>query len=233
MASIVTFLTGADNDHNPFYLEQFNEDSAYTCDEFHCLDACEVDKIIHGGPPGFATIDDELEALETDADSHHRGNIEAACAQAKRYMESTTGCGSVVKNEMAIAFLNSDIWSRLRRDRQHSHSHSSSSSSSEEDMPGPCYAHFDTRYAIGTHAAGWDEIEEFSTSAAHGFYIHDNEYTMAAAQELRDCISYRCCPTGTLITWWNQAIAGTTCKITQGKYGTTDTAFADHDALAD
>jgi len=134
---------------------------------------------------------------------------------------------------MAIALLNSDIWSRLRRDRQHSHSHSSSSSSSEEDMPGPCYAHFDTRYAIGTHAAGWDEIEEFSTSAAHGFYIHDNEYTMAAAQELRDCISYRCCPTGTAYTWWNQAIAGTTCKITQGKYGTTDTAFADHDALAD
>ena len=28
IASIVTFLTGADDDHNPFYLEQFNEDSA-------------------------------------------------------------------------------------------------------------------------------------------------------------------------------------------------------------
>ena len=39
------------------------------------------------------------------------------------------------------------------------------------NTPGPCYAHFNTRYAIGTHAAGWDEIEEFSTSAAHGFYV--------------------------------------------------------------
>ena len=106
-------------------------------------------------------------------------------------------------------------------------------------MPGPCYAHFNTRYAIGTHAAGWDEIEEFSTSAAHGFYvsvkvqerfrlvlfvksffqIHDNEYTMAAAQELRNCISFRCCPTQVgdppaAVTWWNPTIAGTSCKVT-------------------
>jgi len=105
-------------------------------------------------------------------------------------------------------------------------------------MPGPCYAHFNTRYAIGTHAAGWDEIEEFSTSAAHGFYIHDNEYTMAAAQELRNCISFRCCPTQVgdppaAVTWWNPTIAGTSCKVTTGKYGATDAAFANHDALSD
>ena len=140
-----------------------------TCDEFHCLDACEVDKVIWGGPPGTALTGlDELEALETGTTSHRRGNVEAACAQAKRYIESTT-CDASIKNEMAIAFLNSDIWSRLHRDRRHSST--SSSSSSEEHTPGPCYAHFNTRYAIGTHAAGWDEIEEFSTSAAHGFYV--------------------------------------------------------------
>ena len=28
IASIIAFLTGSDNDHNPFYVEQFNEDSA-------------------------------------------------------------------------------------------------------------------------------------------------------------------------------------------------------------
>jgi len=235
IASIITFLTGSDNDHNPFYLEQFNENSAYSCDEFHCLDACEVDKIIMGGPPGSALVGtDELEAVQTNGTSHHRGNVEAACAQAKRYMESTT-CDATIKNEMAIAFLNSDIWSRLHRDRRHSSS--SSSSSSEEDTPGPCYAHFSTRYAIGTHSAGWDEIEEFSTSAAHGFYIHDNEYTMAAAEQLRNCISYRCCPTSTdgagAVTWWNKSIQGTTCKLTNGKYGSTDVAMTDHDATSD
>ena len=108
-------------------------------------------------------------------------------------MESAT-CASTSKNEMAIAILNSDIYSRLRHDtNHHSSSSSSSSSSSEEtlgyiffsslftffefiqslflDTPGPCFAHFTTRYAIGTHAAGWDEIEEFSSSAAHGFYV--------------------------------------------------------------
>ena len=31
---------------------------------------------------------------------------------------------------------------------------------------GPSYAHFTIRYNIGTHAAGWDKIELFSSSAA-------------------------------------------------------------------
>ena len=56
------------------------------------MDACEVDKIINGGPPGAASIDDELENIQTNGTSHRRGNVEAACAQAKRYMEGTTGC---------------------------------------------------------------------------------------------------------------------------------------------
>ena len=83
------------------------------------MDACEVDKIINGGPPGSALPagDDELENIQTNGTSHRRGNVEAACAQAKRYMEGTTGCGAVVKNEMAIGFFNSDIWSRLDRDK--------------------------------------------------------------------------------------------------------------------
>merc|ERR1712223_2305182 len=125
IASIVTFLTGADDDHNPFYLEQFNEDSAYTCDDFTCLQACQVDQIIHGGPAGSTTVNDtEIEPLQTGETSHRDGNVEAACAQAKRYMESAT-CAST-------------------------------STSSEEtlDTPGPCFAHFTTRHAIGTHAAG-------------------------------------------------------------------------------
>jgi len=231
IASIVTFLTGADDDHNPFYLEQFNEDSAYTCDDFTCLQACQVDQIIHGGPAGSTTVNDtEIEPLQTGETSHRDGNVEAACAQAKRYMESAT-CASTSKNEMAIAILNSDIYSRLRHDtNHHSSSSSSSSSSSEEtlDTPGPCFAHFTTRYAIGTHAAGWDEIEEFSSSAAHGFYIHDNEYTMAAARELRNCISTRCCST-TYLT----ALTATSCKMTNGKYGQTDVEFAGHAALTD
>ena len=48
---------------------------------------------------------------------------------------------------------------------------SSSSSESWEHGQAPCYAHFDTRYAVGTHAAGWNEIKKFSSRAARGFYV--------------------------------------------------------------
>ena len=76
---------------------------------------------------------------------------------------------------MAIAILNSDVHFEHNIDSESDeHSSSSSSSSSSESWEhgqGPCYAHFDTRYAVGTHAAGWDEIKKFSSSAAHGFYV--------------------------------------------------------------
>ena len=76
---------------------------------------------------------------DTNWDTNYKGNIlgnvEAACAQAKRYMESAT-CASTSKNEMAIAILNSDIYSRLRHDTNHHSSSSSSSSSSSEETLG-------------------------------------------------------------------------------------------------
>ena len=50
-------------------------------------------------------------------------------------MESAT-CASTSKNEMAIAILNSDIYSRLRHDTNHHSSSSSSSSSSSEETLG-------------------------------------------------------------------------------------------------
>ena len=60
---------------------------------------------------------------------------------------------------------------------------------------------------------------------------------MAAAEQLRNCISYRCCPTSTdgagAVTWWNKSLQGTVCKKTDGRYGATDADMADHDALVD
>ena len=60
---------------------------------------------------------------------------------------------------------------------------------------------------------------------------------MAAAEQLRNCISYRCCPTWTdgagAVTWWNKSLQGTVCKKTDGRYGATDADMADHDALVD
>lgn len=120
------------------------------------MDACEV----------LTVLSDELEPIETLANSHMDGNVEASCGMAKRWMQTST-CDTSVKNEMAIAILNSD---RKVFDDSSSSSSSSSSESWEHGQP-PCYAHFDTRFAIGTHAAGWDEIKGFSSSRAKGFYV--------------------------------------------------------------
>jgi len=222
LAAITALLTGVDNSSNPFFVYQFNEEKAYTCEEFQCLNACEVEKI----------LEDDLDDIQTGANSHKDGNVEAACGMAKRYMQSAT-CDATVANEMAISFLNSDILHHHHLESSESSSSSSSSSSSEswEHGQAPCYAHFDTRYAIGTHAAGWDEIKKFNSDGARGFYVHDNEYTMKAASVLRECIRVACCPTDTAaLTWWNTAISGMVCKITDSPYGETDVDYDDHDA---
>ena len=46
-----------------------------TCDDFTCLQACQVDQIIHGGPAGSTTVNDtEIEPLQTGETSHRDGN---------------------------------------------------------------------------------------------------------------------------------------------------------------
>ena len=51
---------------------------------------------------------------------------------------------------------------------------------------------------------------------------------MAAARELRNCISTRCCST----TYYT-ALTATSCKMTSGEYGQTDIDYAGHTALTD
>ena len=46
-----------------------------TCDDFTCLQARQVDQIIHGGPAGSTTVNDtEIEPLQTGETSHRDGN---------------------------------------------------------------------------------------------------------------------------------------------------------------
>jgi hypothetical protein len=125
--------------------------SISSCDEFHCLDACEVRKV----------LDDQMDDVRTGLTSHQPNNIEAACALAKHYQQ-TTVCNATLRNEMAIAILNSDTYSHMKEDRRNH---------DWDEGQGPCYAHYDTRYAIGTHSASWRDIEEWSSTAAKGFYV--------------------------------------------------------------
>ena len=46
--------------------------------------------------------------MQTGLTSHHDGNVEAACGMAKRHL-TTSVCDATIKNEMAIAILNSDV----------------------------------------------------------------------------------------------------------------------------
>ena len=68
---------------------------------------------------------------------------------------------------MAIAIVNSDFYSNIHE-------------SDEWDDYSPCDEHFDTRYAIGTHAADYHELKDWSSLDAHPTYVRQisNMYRM-------------------------------------------------------
>jgi len=214
LAAITMILMGTGEDRNPIYLVQFDETNANSCDEFHCLHACEADYL----------LDTELDVPQPNA--FQDGNIEAACSMSKYYM-SNIPCASDINNEMVIAFLNSGV----QFERYRSLDDSDSSSSSSEEFHGfkPCFAHFDTRMAIGTHMARWENLDRWSTKAARPFYFHENVFTMSAARSLRRCLSTSCCPQGQGL--YVEDITGDQCKITQGEEGEGIKSYPGHSSF--
>ena len=101
---------------------------------------------------------DEVQFAE---DSGQKGHIDAACSISKRSIDaSRSKCGADIRNEMAIAVLNSDI---RGLDEE---------SSSEEDSGyGACRAHFDTRYVVGTNSAKDKEMRKFSSQEFRTHYV--------------------------------------------------------------
>ena len=63
-----------------------------------------------------------------------------------------------IDREMAIALVNSDFRSNVK-------------DSDEWDDYSPCDEHFDTRYAIGTHAADYHDLKDWSSLDAHPTYV--------------------------------------------------------------
>ena len=63
-----------------------------------------------------------------------------------------------IDREMAIAIVNSDFYHNVHE-------------SDEWDDYSPCDEHFDTRYAIGTHAADYHELKDWSSMDAHSTYV--------------------------------------------------------------
>ena len=144
-------------DHNPMSIVQFNEASGWTCDTHTCLSTCMAVDILQGDFNAF------LVPMQMNGTSHRDANMEPACRLG--YMNLHTNANNRVTctwtdidREMAIAVVNSGF---------HSHVHESD----EWDDYSPCDEHFDTRYIIGTHAADYNELQDWSSLDAHPTYV--------------------------------------------------------------
>ena len=243
LARVLAFLVEGDNLYNPLYIVQFNEDASYTCSSHHCLDSCEADY----------AIDYQLDEVQFNEESGQKGHIDAACSISKRSIDASRGtCGADIRNEMAIAVLNSDIRG-LDED-----------SSSEEDSGyGACRAHFDTRYVVGTNSAKDKAMRKFSSQefrthyvstqclkitekdSINIFQIHANKFSEAALDTFLSCTRLRCCDLGSpkrqttddtaddyeVPIWVAPIVSPGDCKKTTDEYGRMDANFPDHTGI--
>lgn len=208
LATITSFMEGSDTTRNPISIVQFNEFGAITCDSWSCLDSCGAASYLRGGIAPTTTNSataDMLVPIQTNETSHRDGHLEPACRTGYRNLHASTTCTRWIEREMAVAFVNSDF---------HDHVHESD----EWDDYSPCDEHFDTRYAIGTHAArSMRKLKKWSSLDAHPIYVKDDPYYMEAANQLATCMEERCCTIPLL------PITPTTCSITTDHFG-EDTA---------
>jgi hypothetical protein len=204
LATITTIMQANDNMRNPLSIVQFNEKSAWTCSQFTCLDMCSA-----------ATIFDDpatyLTPIQLNATSYKDGNTEAACRLGYENLHdaSETLCTAEIDREMAITIVNSDFDSNVKE-------------SDEWDDYSPCDEHFDTRYAIGTHAADYHELKDWSSMDAHPTYIKDSQYTQEAAELLKTCMMERCCTAAIPIT------SSTSCVMSTDHFGEMTLEMPDH-----
>jgi len=123
------------------------------------MSSCEVSALLDD-------VGTYLTNIQLNASSHRDGNVEAACRYGKVTLSNPRGsCTEYPEymREMAIAVFNSDF---------HSHVHRSD----EWDDYSPCDEHFDTRYAIGTHAAEYHQMKDWSSLDAHPAYVSIKSY---------------------------------------------------------
>jgi len=211
LASITAMFICNGEDHNPMSIVQFNEDAAWTCDTHTCLSSCMAVDILQDD------TDKYLYPLQMNATSHKDANMEPACRLGYTNLH-TDAAGRItctrteIDREMAIAVVNSDFDSHVHE-------------SDEWDDFSPCDEHFDTRYIIGTHAADYHELRDWSSLDARPNYIKDSAYTMEAAEHLVTCMKSACCKFPPYIT-----DVSTTCVKSTDHWGENSVPFTDHPA---
>jgi len=204
LAIITSMMEGNDDMRNPMSIVQFNEKSAWTCGRYTCLDMCDVTHIL-SDPVTYLT------PIQLNATSYKDGNVEAACRLGYENLHDNTEtlCTAEIDREMAIAIVNSDFYHNVHE-------------SDEWDDYSPCDEHFDTRYAIGTHAADYHELKDWSSHDAHPTYIKDSDYTQQAAEKLTQCMKTSCC--GSHVS----TLTTSACVKSTDLFGEVVETFADH-----
>ena len=151
-AAITILMLGADQERNPISLIQFDEESAWRCNQLSCLDQCEASEILLNKPAEF------LKGVRMDDDSKYDANVEAACRVA--YKSFSDYCNDEdFRNEMAIAFFNSEFHYNVEKKYKQTFS--------------PCSTHFETRMAVGIHAAKKHELKQWSSKDELGTYYDE------------------------------------------------------------
>ena len=161
-----------------------------TCDSWNCLDSCKAAGYLRGGVApstnNAATVD-MLVPIQTNMTSHRDGHLEPACRTGYRNLHASTTCVAWIEREMAIAFVNRfaskmctySIWKcdyETIISFKCSDFHDHVRESDEWDDYSPCDEHFDTRYAIGTHAArSMRKLKNWSSLDAHPIYVSFSE----------------------------------------------------------
>lgn len=176
------------------YPIQFNENAAWTCDEFSRLDNCQIFTLTDGN---------YLSSVQTNLSSCDSGLLEPACEAGFHAYENYEVNHNDGRNagRLAIAILNSNAHSHVHK-RGHFAKYS------------PCSTYFPVRYAVGLHRAQRDDLNRFSSHRDYNEYVSDDLEAIELVRNLYNCMSSACCPSNSATI-----TPAATCNMASGHIG--------------
>jgi hypothetical protein len=181
---------------------QFNENAAWSCKEFSCLDCCATMKLGN-------VASTYLTPIETNSSACMDGLLEPACRLAYHDLYTygavtpagNCPAGTVIVNNLTVAILNSNA---------HVNIHSRGNYADYS----PCQTFFDLRYSLGMNNVALDDMKRFESDDDFHNYMPDDPNTQAVVQKLSDCIYDKCCGSAS-----TAVLTAATCLIATGHTG--------------
>lgn len=192
MMSILTVMMGSVR-VSPI---QFNENGAWYCGSYSCLDCCTTIKLINQGT--------YLTPLQTNTSACLPGNIEAACRAGYNNLMGGSTC-NVRSQNMTVALLNSDAFMMIDKRGRFS----------------PCESLFFYRYAIGFHRAEHRDLVKFQFRKHNHNYMSDSSKVQFTVNQLFNCLNSNCCASAT-----STVSASANCNIYYGPLGQSQTTLS-------